>query len=135
MPTPREVAAVAAGGLLGAPARYGIARALPTAPGHWPTGTFLTNLLGAFALGFLLEQLAWRGPRPLLRLFVGTGFIGAFTTASTLAVEADLLVRGGHPVLAVAYPLVSLVAGLLATFAGVVLTGRRAPLDADPDAP
>lgn len=108
---PRAVLAVATGGLLGALARYALDRLLPSPPPGWPTGTLVANLTGVFLLGLLLEVLSRSGPdcgwRQQLRLLVGTGFCGALTTYSTLAVETDLLARRGHVHLAVAYVMVS----------------------------
>lgn len=118
--------AVLAGGVLGTLARHGLAVALPVGP--WPTGTFVANLLGAFLLGALLEGLSRTddaGPRQLLRLGLGTGFLGAFTTYSALAVETDLLVRDGRPLLAAAYALATFVAGLLLSILGIALAARR----------
>lgn len=146
-PRPRSLLAVAAGGVLGAPARYGLGRLLPTPAGGWPSGTFLANLTGAFVLGLLIEALVKRGPdtgrRQQMRLFAGTGFCGALTTYSTLAVEADLLAQRGDIALAVGYTLGSLLAGLLAAAAGMAVaaggvsaTGLRRPgLPVDPDLP
>ncbi len=130
------------GGLVGTPARYAVALALPTRTGGWPAGTLLVNLLGAFCLGALLEGLARRGPdtgrRRLLRLGLGTGFLGAFTTYSTLAVETDLLVRAHRPRLAAGYALGTLLAGTLLSAAGIRAAAahhqRRAPLPAAPPA-
>lgn len=144
---PVALLAVAAGGLLGAPARYGLGLLFPTPADGWPTGTFLANLAGAFALGLLIAALARSGPdsgrRQQLRLFAGTGFCGALTTYSALAVETDLLARRGDIAVAVAYPLVSLLLGLLAAAAGIALAVRRAAgpprrrprLPVDPDLP
>jgi CrcB protein len=50
---------------------------------------------------------------------VATGFIGAYTTYSTFAVETDLLVKSGHAAVGVAYALASLGAGLGAVWAGM----------------
>jgi CrcB protein len=120
---PALLAVVAVGGLVGTPARYAIAQALATSRHGWPIATFLTNLAGAFALGVLLELLARRGRetgrRQLVRLLVGTGALGAFTTYSTLAVEADLLVRDSRPLLALAYALASVALGVVAAAAGI----------------
>lgn len=122
---PRLMLLVLAGGVLGTPARYALSVALPTRTGAWPAGTFTANLLGAFLLGALLEGLARRGQdsggRLLLRLALGTGFLGAFTTYSTLAVETDLLVRAHRAALAAAYAGASVLGGLLATTAGIWL--------------
>lgn len=144
--SPLFLAVVLAGGSLGTLARYGLGLALPTGAGEWPTGTFTCNLLGAFLLGALLEELARRGPdagtRRLVRLAAGTGFIGAFTTYSTLAVDTDLLVRGSHPALGAGYAVATVLAGLLMSAAGIrSASGRHRrrvqrpavlPLDPDP---
>lgn len=120
-----QVAAVAVGGMLGAAARYAIGLAWPTPPRGWPTGTLVANLAGALLLGVLVGVLARAGPddgwRLRLRLFVGTGFCGALTTYSALAVETDLLAARGQPVLAVAYPVVSVLGGLAAVGVGLAL--------------
>ena len=121
---PAALLAVLLGGVLGTLARHGLTLAL--SPGPWPAGTFAANLLGALLLGVLLEGL--RGPdTPVLRtvrLAAGTGFLGAFTTYSALAVEADLLVRDGRPGLAAAYAVGSLVAGLVLSALGAALAAR-----------
>jgi fluoride exporter len=118
-------AVVAAGALVGAPARYLTSLALPTPAHGWPAGTFTVNICGAFLLGWLLEALARTGPdagwRQVTRLALGTGFCGALTTYSTLAVETDLLVRDHHVVMALSYAVGSVLAGLLATTAGIAV--------------
>lgn len=115
---------VVAGGILGALARYGLSSVLP-APGGWPVPTLAINLSGAFLLGLLLEALVRRGPDTgrlrLIRLFVGTGFMGAFTTYSTLAVETNTLFGGGRVADALLYVGVSVAAGAAATIAGIWL--------------
>ncbi len=122
--------ALAAGGVAGCSARHAVGLALPTPPGGWPTATFLTNLAGCLALGLLLELLARRGPdvgrRRLLRLGLGTGLIGSYTTYSTFAVELDLLVRDGAAGLAAGYAAASALGGLLAVGAGVAAAGALA---------
>jgi CrcB protein len=115
---------VIAGGILGALARFGLAGILP-APGGWPVPTLAINLSGAFLLGLLLEALVRRGPDAgrlrLVRLFVGTGFMGAFTTYSTLALETNTLLGAGRVTDALLYVAVSVVAGAAATVAGIWL--------------
>lgn len=119
---PGFVLLVMAGGAFGALARYGLSLVLP-APGGWPLPTLLINLAGALLLGMLLEGLSRRGPdtghRRILRLLLGTGFMGAFTTYSTLAVDALHLFDAGRPSAALAYLAVSLVGGVLAALAGI----------------
>ncbi|HEV8627410.1 MAG TPA: fluoride efflux transporter CrcB [Acidimicrobiia bacterium] len=124
---PRVMAAVALGGALGAPARYGISLAVHVTPGTFPWGTFWTNVSGSFALGFFLALVLERfPPTRYLRPFVATGFLGAYTTYSTFAVETDLLVRNGHLSVAFVYVLASFGAGLTAAWVGALLT-RIAP--------
>ena len=124
-----RLALVALGGLLGASAREAINQGLPTHPGSFPVATFVINVSGAFLLGLLLEALARTGPDTgwwrAARLAAGPGFLGAFTTYSTLAIESDLLVRGHHVATAAAYVLASVAAGPIAAAAGYRL-GTRA---------
>lgn len=115
---------VAAGGVLGALARYGLGLVIP-APGAWPLPTLVINLSGAVALGALLEALSRRGPdagsRRVLRLALGTGFLGAYTTYSTLALDAvHLLIAGAAPA-AAGYLAASLLGGAAATTVGIWL--------------
>ena len=122
---PAVLAAIAAGGALGAPARYGVAQLVHVGPGSFPWATFWTNVSGSFALGLVLVVLVARfPPTTFLRPFVATGFLGAYTTYSTFAVETVLLARDGAVGLACAYTTASLVAGLGAAAGGMVL-GRR----------
>ena len=118
----RQVVAVALGGALGAPARYGISLAVHVTPGTFPWGTFWTNVSGSFALGLVLTLLLERfPPSRFLRPFVATGFLGAFTTYSTFALETDLLVKNGQVDVAAAYALGSLAAGFMAVWVGIVV--------------
>ncbi|MEH3155885.1 MAG: fluoride efflux transporter CrcB [Gordonia paraffinivorans] len=122
---PGSLALVFLGGVVGTAARYGLEEAFPHRGTNWPTGTFVANLLGAFALGLLLEALVRRGDdtgrRRSVRLLLGVGFCGAFTTYSTLALEISLFVRDGAAGTAVLYAAVSVIAGLVAVWLGIVL--------------
>nr|WP_276610713.1 CrcB family protein [Kineococcus siccus] len=122
------MALVATGGALGTLARWGTAHVLPPA-GSWPLATFAVNVAGSFLLGLLLEALLRRGAedagRAALRLGLGTGFCGGFTTYSSFAVEVDGLLRDGSAGGAAVYALGTVVAGLLAALAGVALAGAR----------
>ena len=119
---PGFVLLVVAGGCLGALARYGLGVALP-APDGWPLPTLLINVSGAFALGALLEGLSRRGPDTgrlrLVRLLAGTGFMGAFTTYSTMAVDAVHLFDAGAAAAGLLYLAASLVGGIGAVLAGI----------------
>jgi CrcB protein len=124
---PDVLAVIAAGGMLGASARYGIARWLPTEPCRFPWATFWTNLSGSFLLGlFLVLVLERFPPTRYLRPFVATGIIGAFTTMSTYEVETALLVKDGHLLTALLYGVGSLFAGVVLAYAGI-RAGRLTP--------
>lgn len=116
---------VAVGSSLGTLARASIELAVPTPPGAWPWATFGINLVGSLLLGLLLEVLSRtgedRGWRRTVRLGVGTGVIGGFTTYSTLIVEIDQLVRFGGGAVAASYALTSILLGLVAAGAGMAL--------------
>ena len=121
----RVLGVVALGGMLGAPARYGLARALPVRPGEVPWATLWTNLAGSFLLGLVLAVLAARLPaHRYARRFLAGGVLGAFTTMSTFQVEAALLLRDGHAALAAAYVAASVAGGLVLAATGLAL-GRR----------
>ena len=72
------LAVIAAGGMLGASARYGVAQLIPTSPGAFPWATFWTNMSGSFLLGVLLMVLLGRLPHTrLVRPFLATGILAA----------------------------------------------------------
>jgi len=84
----RELAAIFVGGIIGALARLGLVEALAPTPGEWPWATFVANLVGALALGYLTTRLQERLPLSAYRRpFLGTGFCGALTTFSTMQLE------------------------------------------------
>jgi CrcB protein len=115
--------AIALAGALGALARYGLDGWIAhRATGAFPWGTFAINVTGSLALGLLFtlftERLtvdAW------VRSSVTIGFLGAYTTFSTLSLETYRLLEDGSLPLALANALGSLGAGLLALYAGVVI--------------
>lgn len=112
-----EYALVASGGALGALARYAVGRAITT--GTFPFATLTVNLTGAFLLGFLSVYLADRANVPVeWRNGINGGFIGAYTTFSTLSLEAVRLAEDGRLAQAALYVLVSLVAGLALAWLG-----------------
>jgi CrcB protein len=124
----RELAAIFAGGFLGAVARAGLVEALPHDPGQWPWGTFVVNVAGAFLLGSFVTRLQERLPLSAYRRpFLGTGLCGALTTFSTMQLELLRMLDGDHVALAAAYAATSLLAGFLAVAAATNLV-RRARL-------
>jgi len=125
---PALVGVVAVGGSLGAAARYVLGQALVPA-GSWPLGTLTANLLGAFLLGVLLEGLVRRGEEDrrgrVLRLGLGTGVLGGFTTFSSLALELERLMGDGAVLTAFGYATVTLVLGFACCLGGIVLAARH----------
>lgn len=116
------------GGICGTALRYWFEQMWPASGASWPWGTFAANLCGAFILGAALETLTLLGPdggwRRHTRLFLGTGFCGAFTTYSALALEISTLTRNGFVVTGMAYALVSVAAGLAAALGGIATAAR-----------
>lgn len=83
------ILAIAAGGALGAVSRHGINIAAVKAMGHgFPYGTLTVNVVGSFAMGLLIASFAhfWQ-PSETMKLFLITGFLGAFTTFSTFSLD------------------------------------------------
>ena len=129
---PRWMLLVFVGGAVGALARFAVSHAASGSEEAFPWATFGTNVAGAFALGMLLEVLARNeadvGGRRAIRIGVGTGVLGAFTTYSARAGATVVLVREGAPALAAGYALGSALAGLVAAAAGmaaVAVVARR----------
>jgi len=118
------VAAVAAGGILGAEARYGLGIAWPHGPDGWPWATFVVNVSGCLLIGALMVLVTEAfEPHPLVRPFLGVGVLGGYTTFSTYSVDVVALVVTGRAGLALAYLVLTPVAALLAVRAGI--TGTR----------
>jgi CrcB protein len=129
---PTLILLVFLGGAIGAAAREALTIVLPAPDGGVPWAILVANLSGAFLLGLLLTVLGVHAvetrARRDLRLFLGTGLLGGFTTYSSLAVGGATLLEG-DPWLGAAYALGTVVAGLVAAALGVwlggALTARR----------
>ena len=113
---------VAAGGLVGAPARLAADRFVADrVETDLPLATFVINVSGSFLLG-LLTGLDLAGHLPeAIRALVGTGFCGAYTTFSTFTFETIRLVEDGRYLEAAGNVAMSVVAGLIAATAGLAL--------------
>lgn len=123
-PDPVVLGAIAAGGALGAAARYLVGLGWPTPPGGFPVGTLVINVVGCGLIGILMVLVTDVFTRQrLLRPFLGTGVLGGFTTFSTYAVHIQQLVAGEHAGTALLY-LVATVVGALAAVATTVSATR-----------
>jgi fluoride exporter len=125
-----NIGLVAAGGGAGTGLRYLITTVVPAWAGV-PVATLGINVVGAFLLSVLLELLAKRGLdigwSRRVRLGVGTGALGGFTTYSALAVETATL-AATHPGRAIAYGLGTVIVGGMASVAGIWLSrGHQRP--------
>jgi CrcB protein len=121
----RELAAIFAGGAIGAAARVGITELFPAKDGSWPWAVFAINVSGAFVLGYLVTRLQERLPLSTYRRpLAGTGFCGAYTTFSTMQLELLKMLDHHRELLAAGYAFGSLAAGYLAIFGSTVITRR-----------
>jgi CrcB protein len=111
------------GGCLGAVCRYGTnLLAVRLWGSGFPWGTLIVNMVGCLLIGLafgLAERASW--VTPAVRLFFVTGFLGALTTFSSLAMETVNTAGAGHALMAVTNVVVSVVAGLALVLAGLWL--------------
>ncbi len=112
------------GGAIGSGFRYHLSRiALQNMGPGFPWGTWIANLLGGLLMGVLAGTLARTvdGGEPL-RLFLGVGVLGGFTTFSAFSLETyNMLVRGDY-LLGAAYAVSSVAGAILMVFLGIMLT-------------
>ncbi|MBX6749713.1 MAG: CrcB family protein [Micromonosporaceae bacterium] len=119
------LAVIAAGGVVGALARYGIQLGLPHRPGGFPWSTFLVNITGCLLIGALMVLIVevWSGAR-LLRPFLGVGVLGGYTTFSTYVLDIQQAVTAAAAATALLYLAATLLGALFAVWAGAALTTR-----------
>lgn len=121
----RNILLVALGGGLGAGARYviGIAAHL-----WWgdriPWGTWIVNLVGSFAIGFLASWFVGIDDADRLRLLFITGFLGAFTTFSTFSLDTITLFEKSETGFAIVNALGSVILGIAFCLLGL-LAGKN----------
>lgn len=125
----RRLAAIYAGGVIGALIRVGLARATPHGAGGWPWGTFAVNMIGALLLGYFVARLRDHPEDSVAHPFLTTGICGTLTTFATLQLELFEMADGGHLGLAAAYLGATLAAGFLFIRAGIAL--ERRPREAE----
>lgn len=123
MTTLRDLLAVLLGGAVGTALRLGGDALLPHTDTQFPLSTLLINVVGAFALGFLVARV-WPVAPGWLRAGLGTGLLGGFTTFSAVLASLLALLSADAVLLALGYLAATLVAGLGAAALGLAL-GRR----------
>jgi len=113
---------VAAGSAVGGVARFLVSGWAQRWGVGFPVGTLLVNVIGSFALGFLLryglQSAVWS---PEVRALLTIGFCGGFTTFSTFSYETVALVEDGVWLRAFGYLATSLVLSLAAILVGMAL--------------
>jgi len=127
---PLDLVAVLVGGLIGTTLRVLVDLAMPHGPAQFAVGTLIVNVVGAFALGLLVAAL-WPRVPGWVRVGLGPGILGSFTTFSALAVSIVALAQNGDAWAAVLSIALSIGLGMLAAGAGLALGARlglgRAP--------
>jgi len=120
----RLIGLVGVGGALGTGLRLGVSALFP-ADSPLPVAVIAVNLSGALALGWLLETLALRGPETkvgrAIRLGVGTGVLGGYTTYSALAVGSDGLIAADSLAVGLLVAVPTVVAGVALAWIGTVV--------------
>ncbi|MGA7226890.1 MAG: CrcB family protein [Acidimicrobiia bacterium] len=117
-PGARAVIAVTCGGLLGSAIRYGVTVALPLRAGSFPLALLIVNVAGSLFLGAYSARRARAATASWSLQFWAIGLLGSFTTFSAFSVETVRLVADGYTLMATAYVMASLLAGLTAALLG-----------------
>ncbi|MBX7496721.1 CrcB family protein [Qipengyuania sp. 6B39] len=119
---------VALGGAIGAVLRYQLGRGMT----HWlgvqmvtifPWATLAANAIGSLAMGLLAGWLAFRGAAggEQLRLLLGVGLLGGFTTFSAFSLEMVLMIERGQYLFAGLYAVLSFALGISGLILGLTL--------------
>ncbi|MCM3715810.1 fluoride efflux transporter FluC [Halalkalibacter oceani] len=120
----KNIGAVAAGGAIGTLLRYYVNLYLLTS--SFPMGTLIENITGSFALGALTGWFLSRQRREWLRVGLGVGICGGFTTMSTLAADSTALLLEAQWLPAFLYLLLSVFGGVMSALAGLLLGQKLA---------
>ncbi|EGF89778.1 tat twin-arginine translocation pathway signal sequence domain protein [Asticcacaulis biprosthecium C19] len=118
-----NVLLVMLGGALGSLARYGLGRSLNSA---WPMGTFVANVAGGLLMGVLMALLIGplKGEAERLRLLLGVGVLGGFTTFSSFSLETVQMLERRDYVQAAAYAGFSVVLSVAAVAIGMMIVRK-----------
>jgi CrcB protein len=124
----REIAAIFVGGMAGSLLRAWIARHFAADDGDWPWAIFAINVSGSFVLACIATHVQGRALRStVIGPLLGVGFCGAYTTFSTMQLELVQMIDRDRYALAGSYALCSVLAGVLAIYAGTLLVRRTWP--------
>jgi CrcB protein len=117
-----QILFVGTGGFLGSIARYLAGKSIDTKLNAvFPYGTLAVNIIGSFLLGIIYAWATRKTGTDNMRLFLGTGFCGGFTTFSAFALENINFLNQKMAVTSILYILISLIFGFAAVFIGIVL--------------
>ncbi len=118
----KQCLAIGVGGFFGALSRYGVTLMFKWVDTTFPLGTLIVNVSGCFVLGFFYALARGRVGETTL-LGVAVGFVGAYTTFSTLMWDSSSLLKDGEVYKAGLNLLISLVLGFVAVRLGTVCGG------------
>jgi CrcB protein len=113
--------AIAVAGSAGAVLRYVLATQIGRLNLRFPLGTFVINITGSMFLGWFLTYVTKHNVSDVVRLAIGVGFVGAYTTFSTFMYESNRLADDGAGFLAIMNLLASLTVGIIAVRLGMSL--------------
>ncbi len=117
-----HLALVALGGALGASLRFLFGRwALVAFGPGFPFGTWGVNILGGLIMGLLVGTLARTGGSENMRLLLGVGVLGGFTTFSAFSLELYEMIIRGETLMGLAYAVSSVAGSVVALWTGVML--------------
>ncbi|QXE02146.1 fluoride efflux transporter CrcB [Terribacillus sp. DMT04] len=119
--------AIGCGGSIGALLRYLVGVVIPQT-GNFPIGTLIINTIGCFLMGYFTNLVKQRyfAQKQALAKALTTGMVGAFTTFSTVSLEAALLLQENMASVALIYLIISSAAGLGALMFGLQLAPNPA---------
>ncbi len=114
----QKILLVAAGAALGAVARYLISSAFPADKCFLPWGTLIVNIVGGFAIGFIMGLAPQFKLSSLVQTFLTTGMLGGLTTFSTFSNETISLYENGAYLAASVNMVANVVGALVACWIG-----------------
>lgn len=112
---------VGVAGFVGSVARLGVAQLFGRLNIRFPLGTLVINITGSLFLGWFLTYATPRNVSDTVRIAIGVGFVGAYTTFSTFMYESNTLADQGAQIAALVNLIGSLVLGIIAVRLGIAI--------------